>query len=132
MMSEAIGVFTGALLVRFAKSLQQLSAQYAGEAKNSRTKQHDAAGFRGGSRTGNGERFRRNRTYVKLGGQRRAAVRLAAGATVLVPVGRVAAGILRVHQVEPVGLGTEADIQARGCDQINVVAKLVGGNELIG
>src|SRR5208283_3931603 len=133
--SEAIRVFMGwpLLQVQVAKSLQQLASQYAGNAEDSRTKQHDAVGLRRRSAAGDGERFRRDRTYINLGGQRRAAARLAADAAVLIPVDRIASGIRRIPQIEPVGRpATEADVQARHRDQINVVIVLIGGKERVG
>ena len=89
-------------------NLEQLAAQYASQAEDARTEQHDAAGLR--SRAGGGavvvvvpplpdrEGFRRDRAEGVLRGADEAP-------GVLIPVNRIAAGNAGVLQVEPVGAG---------------------------
>src|SRR5271157_1393070 len=113
--------------------LEQLATQYAGKAKDSGTKQQDAAGLRSGhAAAADCESFRRNRAYGTLGGYRRAACATAALSAILIPEYGVAAGHNRVLQVEPVGCAASGSyIQARHRDLVNVVVILVGGNELV-
>src|SRR5208283_5209852 len=113
-----------------SEKLEQFAPQQAGQAEDSRTKQHDAAGLRGGPAAADRERFARNRAYGTFRGHRRAACATAALAAVLIPEDRVAAGNDRVLQVEPVsGTRSHGDVEARRGDQVNVVAVLIRGNE---
>src|SRR5271166_2632077 len=81
------------LQLQWTSSLQQLTAQHACNAKDSRNKQNEAARLRSGPAAGvDGECFRSNRSHTSLGGLRWAAVRHAPFAAILIPGDRVPAG----------------------------------------
>src|SRR5271169_6551336 len=112
-------------------NLEQFATQYASQAEDAGTEQHDAAGLRGGRRRAGATRgvdregFRRNRAYGAFRSARRAAV--------LIPIDRIAAGDDRVLQVEPVGgVASHGHVQAGYRDLVDVITKLVGRNELVG
>src|SRR5271169_6039235 len=111
-------------------NLEQFATQYASQAEDAGTEQHDAAGLRGGRRRAGATRgvdregFRRNRAYGAFRSARRAAV--------LIPIDRIAAGDDRVLQVEPVGgVASHSHLPDRYRDLVDVITKLVGRNELV-
>src|SRR5271165_2701992 len=113
----------------------QFAAQHAGERQDSGTKQQDAAGFRSGTaalRGVHGESFRRDGTNHTFGGRRRALWAIAAGAAVLIPEDRIAAGDDRVRQVEPeLDSLRHLDAGDQGIGTVDVVAELVAGNKVV-